>query len=99
MQALLRLRREHVALRGGQLWHLESDESSYVFARESEEERVIVAFNNSDKVRELHIPLNDTPAQGAASISLLFGEASADLAGNELRVSMPAQSLSIFALE
>jgi len=44
-QSLLRLRREHAALRTGRLWHLASDESSYVFARESEEERVVVAFN------------------------------------------------------
>ena len=98
VQALLRLRREHPALRGGQLWHLASDESSYVFVRESEEESVIVAFNNSEKARELGIPLTDTPAQRAASISLLFGAASADLAENELHLRMPAQSISIFAL-
>ena len=99
VRALLKLRREHAAFRGGQLWHLASDESSYVFVRESEEERVVVAFNNSDKVKELRIPLNDTPAQRAAGISLLFGEASAELTGRELHLSMPAQSLSIFALE
>jgi neopullulanase len=99
VQALLKLRREHAPLRGGQLWHLASDESSYVFVRESEEERVVVAFNNSNKAGELRIPLNDTPAQRAAGISLLFGEAGAELTGRELHLSMPAQSLSIFALE
>ncbi len=98
VQSLLRLRREHAALRGGRLWHLASDEFSYVFARESEEERLVVAFNNSGQPRELRLPLNETPAQGAAGISLLFGEAKADLAGAEIHVSMPAQSLSIFSL-
>jgi len=98
VQSLLRLRREHAALRGGRLWHLASDEFSYVFARESEDERLVVAFNNSSQPRELRLPLNDTPAQGAAGISLLFGEAKADLAGAEIHVSMPAQSLSIFSL-
>ncbi|HKW64185.1 MAG TPA: alpha-amylase family glycosyl hydrolase [Candidatus Acidoferrum sp.] len=93
---LLRIRREHGALRGGQLWHLSSDESAYVFLRESEDERVIVAFNNADKTSELQIPLNGTPLQNAATLSLVFGGAKAELRGLALRISMPAQSLSIF---
>ncbi len=98
VQSLLRLRREHVALRAGQLWHLASDESAYVFVRQSEEERIVVAFNNADRARELRIPLTDTPVQRAAEISLLLGEAKAELAGNEIRMTMPPQSLSIFSL-
>ena len=98
VQALLKLRRQHPALRTGQLWHLASDESSYVFARESEEERVVVAFNNADQSQEVHIPLADTPAQKATEMALLFGQAKAALAGSEIRITMPAQSLSIFSL-
>jgi len=98
VRALLKLRREHAALRSGQLWHLASDESSYVFARELEEERLVVAFNNADQQRELHIPLADTPAQKAAAVTLLFGEAKGELAGKELHVTLPGQSLSIFSL-
>jgi neopullulanase len=98
VQSLLRIRREHAALRGGQLWHLASDESSYVFARESEEERLVVAFNNADQSRELRIPLADTPAAKAGDIELVFGEAKAELARKEIHVTMPAQSLSIFSL-
>ena len=98
VQSLLRIRREHEALRGGHLWHLASDESSYVFLRESEEERLVVAFNNSGQPREVRIPLKDTPAQRATDISLLFGEAKAELAGTEFHLTLPAQSLSIFAL-
>ena len=97
-QSLLKLRRQHPALRTGQLWHLASDESSYVFARESEEERVVVAFNNADQSQEVHIPLADTPAQKATEMALLFGQAKAALAGSEIRITMPAQSLSIFSL-
>jgi len=59
VQALLGVRREHEALRAGRMWHLASDEWSYVFLRESEEEQVAVAFNNSDKARELRIPLKE----------------------------------------
>jgi neopullulanase len=99
VQALLRIRGEHSALRGGKLWHLASDESSYVFVRESEEERLMVAFNNSAQARELHIALSDTPVQSAAGISLLFGGAKAELGKYEMHLTMPAQSLSIFVLD
>jgi glycosidase len=98
VQSLLRLRREHAALRFGKLWHLASDDSSYVFARETEEERVVVAFNNADQPRELRIPLADTPAQKAAEAGRLFGDAKAELGGGEIHITMPARSLSIFSL-
>ena len=98
VQALLSVRREHAALRGGRLWHLASDESAYVFVRESEEDQVVVVFNNSGQPRELRVPLKGTPLQKAADIALLFGDAKAALAGGEIRLTMPAQSLSILGL-
>jgi glycosidase len=98
VQALLRIRREHPALRGGQLWHLASDESAYVFLRESEEERIVVAFNNADRARELRIPLNGTPIQKAEQLLELLGGATAEVGAGEIHLSMPAQSLSIFTV-
>jgi glycosidase len=98
VQELLRIRREHEALRGGQLWHLASDENSYVFLRASAEERLVVAFNRADKMRDLKIPLQGTPAQDAKSVSLLRGGGKAELAGSELRLSLPAESISIFSV-
>jgi len=95
VKELLRVRRERAALRGGQLWHLASDETAYVFLRESEEERLVVAFNNAEKARDLPMRLNGTPLQNASSLSLVFGGAKAGLAAGELHISMPAQSLSI----
>jgi glycosidase len=99
VQTLLRIRGEHSALRGGKLWHLASDESSYVFVRESEEERLVVAFNNSAQARDLHISLNDTTVQSATGIAILFGGAKAELGRNDMHLAMPAQSISIFVLE
>jgi neopullulanase len=99
VQALLRVRRDHAALRSGQLWHLFSDDSAYVFVRESEEERIVVAFNNATQPRELRISLGEAPLQKATEISPLFGDARADLARNELRISIPAQSISIFSMK
>lgn len=97
-QSLLRVRHEHAALRGGKLWHLASDDSSYVFMRETEEDKLVVAFHNGSTNREVKISLRDTPAQEASDISLLLGDAQAELSGRELRLQLPAQSLTIFEL-
>jgi neopullulanase len=98
VQALLRLRREHPVLAQGRLWHLASDDSSYVFERDSDEEKVIVAFNNSKESRQLTIPLQDMPAQGAG-LTTLMGEARGRIADGQLELAMPPQSLTIFLVD
>ena len=98
VQSLLRLRREHEALRSGQLWHLAADDSSYVFVRESEIDRLAVAFNNSTAEKTLKVSLRETPAANTSAVSVLFGNAHAELAGRELRLTLPPQSISIIHL-
>jgi hypothetical protein len=75
---------------------LVSDDSSYIFERDSDEEKVIVAFNNSKESRQLKIPLKDTPARDAAGLSTLLGEAHGNIVDNQLELMMPPQSLTIF---
>jgi glycosidase len=99
VEKLLRLRREHAALRGGQLWHLSSDDTSYVFLREAEEEKLVFAFHNGTQPRDLNIPLRDTPGQDAGGAAVLFGNAQADVSAHTLHLHLPAQSLSIFVLQ
>jgi neopullulanase len=98
VQKLLRLRREHPALTGGRLWNLFSDESGYVFLREAEEERVLVAFNNSAKAREFRISLSDTAVAGSQTVKVLFGDGQAEILEGEIRIRVPAESISIFAV-
>jgi len=99
VQTLLRLRREHPALQSGKLWHLFSDDTAYAFLRETEEERVLVVFNNSAEPRELKIPLHDTTAQGAAGFTPVFGKAKAEVSKGEARIVAPAESISIFLVD
>jgi glycosidase len=96
VQTLLRLRREHPVLAQGRLWHLASDDSSYVFERDSDEDKLLVAFNNSKESHRLKIPLKDTPAQDAAGLTTLLGEAHGKIVDNQLELMMPPQSLTIF---
>jgi neopullulanase len=98
VQTLLKLRHAYAALSSGRLWHLFSDEGSYVFLRESEEERLLVVFNTLAQARELQIPVTDTPVQSVVRVSRLLGDAEAGVAGKEIHVRAPGQSLSIFAV-
>jgi glycosidase len=97
VQALLRLRGAHIALTSGRLWHIFSDDTGYVFARESEEEHLLVVFNNS-KARAFDVTLRDTPLHGVAGATRLFGEAGIKLTGSDAHIDAPAQSISIFAM-
>jgi neopullulanase len=99
VHTLLRLRQGHDSLRGGKLWHLACDDSSYIFLRESDEEKLVIAFHNGTSAKTLTVSLQDTPAKAAAGIATLFGEAQANLAGQQLKLVMPPQSLTIFALQ
>jgi hypothetical protein len=47
----------------------------------------------------LAIPQRDTPANDASRIRLLYGEALVTANGKELRITAPAQSVSIFSLD
>ena len=98
VQTLLRLRREHVALETGRLWHVFSDQSSYIFLRDTEEEHLLVAFNNAAVPRSLRINIDDTPLQHLPAASPLFGEGTAQVTSGELRLTLPAQSITIFNL-
>jgi len=98
VQTLLRLRREHAALSGGHLWQLFSDETSYVFLRETEDERVLVVFQNSQRPGELRFSLADTPAENGTRLTRLFGAANAEISGKEMHIHAAAGSIAIFSL-
>ncbi len=95
-QSLLHLRREHVALQTGRQWHVFSDASSYVFLRDTEEEHLLVAFNDDLAPRSLQIKVSDTPLQMLAAASALFGEGAAEIGKSGLHLTLPAQSITVF---
>jgi neopullulanase len=99
VQKLLQLRRKHAALRTGKLFHLFSDDGSYVFLRQTDDERMVVIFNNQTTSRELVIRQSNTPADNAVRVGLLYGAGLATTNGKELRITAPPQSVSIFSLD
>jgi hypothetical protein len=67
--------------------------------RQSDEERILVVFNNAKESRTLSVPILNTPAAGASSASPLYGLAKVSTASDALSIVAPAQSLSIFELD
>jgi glycosidase len=99
VQKLLKLRRQYPSLTAGKLIHLFSDDSAYVFLRQSDEERILVVFNNAKEPRTLSVPILDTPAAGGSSATPLYGLARTNVSSGALSINAPAQSLSIFSLD
>jgi len=96
---LLQLRRKHAALRGGNLSHIFSDDDSYLFLRQTDDERLLVVFNNAGKSRTLTIPQADTPLADALRCTILYGAATGETNGRELKITAPANSVSVVALD
>jgi glycosidase len=99
VQSLLRVRAQHPALRRGKLWSLASDDTTYVFLRETEEERILVAFHAGTAERDFSLPLQETSAQNATNAAPLFGVGQAELPGKTIKLHLPAQSISLFLLQ
>lgn len=99
VQFLLKLRREHEALRNGKLLHVFSDHDSYVFTRQTDEERLVVVFNNSAKARTLTLPQPTTPLADAVHASLVYGGATSQIDGVQMKITAPPQSVSIFSID
>ncbi|MGA9115177.1 MAG: alpha-amylase family glycosyl hydrolase [Bacteroidota bacterium] len=98
LRTLLRVRREHEALRRGSLVHYPPGEDLYVYRRETEAETLLVAVNAGSALRTL--------APGSYGIPLRGGWVLRDLTGGELvplgegaQVELAPQSGRILLLE
>jgi glycosidase len=99
VQKLLALRAQHPALRTGKLFHVFSDDESYVFVRQTEDQRLLVVFNNSSKARTMDIAQANTPLEDVLRAAALYGDGAIQINGKELQVAAPARSVSIFSLD
>ena len=67
--------------------------------RETDEERIVVAFHKGEAAREMTVPLEDSPSHKATNATVLFGQGQAELAGRAMKLRVPGQSLSVFLLQ
>jgi len=99
VQNLLQLRRRHLALRTGKLFHVFSDSDSYVFGRQTDDERLLVVFNNGSKSRTLTIPAANTPLADVLRTTTLYGNATGESSGTQVKITAPPESVSILSLD
>src|SRR5205085_12304979 len=108
VQKLLRMRREHPALRLGSLTHLYTDESVYAFAREyqpkqkigfgsaaTKPEHLMVVANTSGEGKTITIDISDTPLFTAQQITAVCPSGRAKLLQGKIEVQIPARSVAI----
>jgi neopullulanase len=106
---LLRLRRDHPALRQGELFRLASEDQTYAFVRlfsgsageKQPAETLLMVMNNADQVRTIEFDVTDTPIAKARSLVPLeaISVVGAIIASSHLSVSVPARSLVIYRVE
>lgn len=95
-QRLLKLRQQHPALTAmGSHLNLSVDDTSYVFLRESGEDRVMVAFNNSDSPKKASLAVLHPALASANTWTVLLGNATASQEPGKLTVDMPAKSVTL----
>ena len=95
LQRLLRLRRDHVALRMGKQWFLGSSKSSLLYARVSGNDRLLIIFNNADTREHFQLTLANTPLSSARELRPLSAEAGS-LAGSEASADVAPRSVAIY---
>jgi glycosidase len=107
VQNLLKLRRDHPALREGELHTLFCDDQTIAYIREytkpddkSPSDRLLMVMNNSDTEREITVATDDTPISSVHRLDPIQGEEKY-LTANDgaFKVRVPAGGLSIYELK
>ncbi len=99
LQALLKLRREHMALREGVQKHVIVADDYYLFTRETAGERLLVAFYKGAAPKSLTVDLADTSIAEAKSVTPLFAGSAATLAGKQLTLQLAPMSVAIYRID
>jgi glycosidase len=96
VKQIIRLRKAQPVLRRGQYRALMAEGESFAYERVYEGQRIVVAFNTATHPADITIPL-ETQASAAR---ILFGDsASAALQSSSLKITAPARSGVVVALE
>ncbi len=99
VQGLLKMRRDHPALRVGEQRHVDVTDDYYVFTRETSGERLLVVFSKGDAAKVVTIDLTGTTVANAKSLSPINGAPAAELHGTQLQLQLVPQSVAIYSVE
>jgi len=99
VQALLKLRAQHPALRTGMQKHVAVADKYYVFTREGNGEKLLAVFDNSETAESIALSLADTSIADAKALVPIFGAGRAEMQGGQLKLEMAPYSLAIYKVE
>jgi glycosidase len=89
----IRLRREHSAIRRGNLIDLAYDDDIYLFARRNDEETIIIAINRAPVAKTVSISAGSLDVtDGGRLVPLLVVKESAAVSAGAVSLSLPAKS-------
>ena len=98
-RAWIRLRREHAALRSGKLIDLFVDDETYVFARQSGAETVLIGFNRENRTKVINLPVGSIGIKDGTTLKTLFGPAWRDRVVNgELKMVLIPQMAMAYGI-
>jgi hypothetical protein len=93
----IRLRREHAALRSGRLIDLFSDDESYVFARQHNNETLIIALNRQNQQKQVTIPAGTIGLKDGVTLKSVIGvDTTSRVVNGEAALNLPAQTAIAF---
>ena len=99
-RAWIGMRREHPALRSGRLIDLFSDDETYVFARQTGADTVVVAFNRENTRREISVPIGSIAVKDGVTLKSLIGEASSvRVVNGEAKLTLSPQTAIAFGVQ
>jgi neopullulanase len=99
LQSLLKLRRDHPALREGTQKHVVVADDYYIFTRETPNERLLVAFCTGAAPKSLSVDLTNTSIADAKSVTSLFAGSAATLAGKQLTLQLAPMSVAVYRVD
>lgn len=95
---VLALRREHPALRRGQLWNIFWNQNAYAFARTIENEQLLVVGNVTTTQQQIEISFAGTPLAGATRLIPVLGGSEQIVQADRIEMAIPAEELQIFSV-
>ena len=98
LQSLLKLRREHPALREGVQKHVVVADDYYLFTRETAGESLLVAFYKGAAPKSLVVDLTGTSIADAKSVSPLFAGSTPALNGRQLTLQLAPMSVAVYQI-
>jgi glycosidase len=99
VQTLLRLRKEHEALRVGALWDIQMKDALYAYARISKQEKILVVFNAGRTQQDWKLDLAGTPLGGVSQFRSLTDSQILKVDGNRAALKLAAEECEIFIAE